>query len=67
MIRAEYVDGKIVLLTDEDVIEVQRKFSEGQIILNGDNCPGLDEVIDRFSARLLEQNREAYEALARYD
>ena len=67
MIHAKYVDGKVVPITEEDATELEKRFPDGQVILSSDNCPELNNVIDRISAKLLEQNREAYEALARYD
>ena len=67
MIHAKYVDGKVVPITEEDATELKKRFLDGQVILSGDNCPELNDVIDRMSAKLQEQNREAYEALACYD
>lgn len=67
MIRATYENGKVIPLTEDDRREMEKFFPDGNVILNSDNCPQLAAEIERQSAILLAQNRQAYEALARYD
>lgn len=67
MAKARIVDGEIVPLTEDDRRELERMFPDGNVILTSDNCPELAAAIDKISDMLLEQNKDAYEALARYD
>ena len=67
MAKARIVDGEIVPLTEDDRRELDRMFPDGNIVLTSDNCPELAAAIEMFSDMLLEQNKDAYEALARYD
>ena len=67
MIRAKiFSDGSLEGLTPEDDRALEEMFPDGVVRLNSDNCPELAEKIDEFSRELLVQNKEAYEALARY-
>lgn len=67
MAKARIVDGEIVPLTEDDRRELDRMFPDGNIVLTSDNCPELAAAIEMYSDMLLEQNKDAYEALARYD
>lgn len=67
MVHAQFVDGELIPLTQKDADELKEMFPDGNVILTSDNCPELAEVINRILAKLLEQNREAYGALARND
>lgn len=67
MIQAMYENGVITPLTETDRREMDKFFPDGNIVLNSDNCPQLAAEIEKQSAILLAQNRQAYEVLARYD
>ena len=56
--------GNVIPLTDEDRIKLEAAFPDGNVVLTSDNCPEIAAEIERQSAILLEQNREAYGALA---
>ena len=67
MIHAVIERGKVQPLTENDKRELEKLFPDGNVILNSDNCPELAAAIEEQSKLLLEQNKLAYEALARYD
>ena len=59
--------GNVIPLTKEDQIKLEAAFPYGDVVLTSDNCPELAAEIERQSTILLNQNREVYDALARYD
>ena len=67
MIHARIENGKVIPLTEADRQKLEAAFPDGNVTLNSDNCPQVAADIEKYSAALIEQNRTAYEALARYD
>ena len=65
MIHAKIFFNDVVGATEEDQRALDEMFPDGEVHLNSDNCPEVAALIEEQSALLLEQNREAYEALAR--